>query len=762
MSLSPAEKENLGYSILSLFAGAVLGYAVYLNTYLLDGLGIITYEYMLRTDMPSPFTGCYFGILGILFIAALYRVCRKASPVVFDWKILGTALLPLLILFPTFFFPAGFYSPMIFTVVAGLTVFRLALVLPLKQSFKPEISSRTGLLLVLLFSAVLVGWFAFIQAKAVKILFMGYHDWGLYFNIIDNTLKGKWFYADIAQGSFLPVHFEPGMALLLAPYVWMFRTPNAFFVLTSALLFCGGIFVYLFARHLKISPRAAAALAFCALLFPSLSTLNIAIFYGFHSLYVTIPLIFLYFYFFEKKNYIPALCMFMISLTVKETVAIFWVGLGLVYLINGNRKFGLLMIAVACAYFLTIVKVVVPAISPQGAYDYTNRYSEYGGMLDMILAPFTRPGLFWGTLFRPHCIAFVLLLIIPLYTLLLSRPLLLLAGCITIGFVCLQTNDQLQNISIWYQSEYIALLLACLVLNYRALLNSYHQRTGLWFRALAWKIDLETYREKLPSAVIISLLTTACFSHYFFGLSITGKNSVMPILGAENCDEEVRRIIQVVPPGIEVTSSARIGAHFMLRNPVTIGYLVGQKLKDYVILDVNDPIDVRFSDPARFKLLKDKEYNLIVNEKFKGHQVLIFHREPQKPLKPSVVQIPQDKWESTGRNIPVQNPNFAVRGGIAGNSSGERCAVFFVRLLNKVDLDVETDIQLYDGRKLINQRFLFGDGAYPACFANPGDCFPIRIPLPADFGDVKTFSVEVRERVPVSRWNPSDTGISRE
>ena len=87
MSLSPAEKENLGYSILSLFAGAVLGYAVYLNTYLLDGLGIITYEYMLKTDMPSPFTGCYFGILGILFIAALYRVCRKASPARFQISI---------------------------------------------------------------------------------------------------------------------------------------------------------------------------------------------------------------------------------------------------------------------------------------------------------------------------------------------------------------------------------------------------------------------------------------------------------------------------------------------------------------------------------------------------------------------------------------------------------------------------------------------------------------------------------------------------
>lgn len=749
--------------MLSLFAGAVLGYAVYLNTYLLDGLGIITYEYMLKTEMPSPVTGWYFSILGVLFVAALYWVCRKASPVVFDWKILGTALLPLLILFPSFFFPVGFYSPMIFTVVAGLTVFRLALVLPLKQSLKPEISNRTGLLLVLLFSVLLVGWWAFIQAKAVKILFMGYHDWGLYFNIIDNTLKGKWFYSDITQGSQLPVHFEPGMALLLAPYVWLFRTPNAFFVLTSALLFCGGVFVYLFARYFNISARASLALSFCVLLFPSLSNMNIAILYGFHSLYVTIPLIFLYFYFFEKKNYAAAFCMFLVSLTIKETVAVFWVGLGLIYLINGNRKFGMLMIVVACAYFFTIVKVVVPAMSTRGAYDYSDRYNDFGGMIDIVLAPFIKPGLFWGTLFRPHCIAFVLLLIIPLYTLLLSRPLLLLAGCITIGFVCLQTNDQLQNICIWYQSEYIALLLTCVVLNYKALLDTYRQQINPWFRALAWKIDLTLCREKLPAAVILSLLTTTCFSYYFFGLSVTGKNSVMPILGAENCDEEVRQILQVIPPGVEVTSSGRIGAHFVLRNPISIGYIsiFGPTVfKDYVIFDVNDPLDVRFSDPARFKLLKDKDYNLLVNRKFKGHQVLLFHREPQNPVKLPVVQIPQEKWASAGREIPVKNPNFAVRGGVAGNSSGERCAVFFVRLLNKVDLDVETDIQLYDGKKLINERFLFGDAVYPACFASPGDCFPIRIPLPDDFGDVKSFSVEVRERVPVARWNPSDTAVN--
>lgn len=758
MSLSSADKENLFYSVWSLFAGAILGYAVYLNTYLLDGLGIITYEYMLKTELPSPVTGWYFGLLGVLFAAALYWICRKASPVVFNWKILGTALLPLLILFPTFFFPMGFYSPMIFTVILGLTVFRLALIIPYKSGMKPQISGRTGWLLIALFTVILVGWFAFIQAKAVKILFMGYNDWGMYFNVIDNTLKGKWFYSDITHGSVLPLHFEPGMTLLLAPYVWLFRTPAAFFVLTSALLFCGGVFVYLFARQLKISSRAALALAFCVLLFPSFSNMNIAIFYGFHSLYVTIPLVLLYFYFFEKKNYTAAFCMFLISMTVKETVPIFWVGLGLVYLINGNRKFGMLLIAVGCAYFFTVIKVIVPAISPHGAYDYSDRYSEFGGMFDIMLAPFTKPGLFWGTLFRPHCIAFVLLLIIPLYVLLLSRPLLLLAGCITIGFVCLQTNDQLQNISIWYQSEYAALLLACLVLNYRALLDTYRQRHNPWFRALAWKIDLDIYREKLPAAVILSLLTTACFSYYFFGLSVTGKNSVMPILGAESCDEEVRQILRAIPPGVEVTATDRIGAHFILRNPISIvGYHLKQRLKDYVIIDVNDPLAVRFADPTRFELLKDKDYNLILNQKFKGHQVLLFHREPQTSHKPPVVQIPPEKWESCGRNIPVQNPNFAVRGGIAGTIPGERSAVFFIRLLNKVDLDVEADIQLYDGKKLINERFLFGDGVYPACFAKPGECLPIRIPLANDFGDIKSFSVEIRERVPVTRWTASET-----
>lgn len=759
MSSSFTEKENLPYSMLALLAGAALGYAVYLNTYLLDGLGIITYEYMLRSEPPSPAVGWYFAILGALFVLVLYRLCRKLSPVIFNWKILGTALLPLLILLPTFFFPPGFYSPMIFTVVLGVTVFRLGLVIPYKPSIKPEISYRTGLLMIILFTVLLVGWFAYIQAKALKILFMSYHDWGLYFNIIDNTLKGKWFYADIAQGSFLPIHFEPGMTLLLAPYVWLFRTPNAFFVLTSALLFCGGIFVYLFARQLKISSRAGLALAFCVMLFPSLSNMNIAIFYGFHSLYVAIPLILLYFYFYEKKNYTVAICMFLISLTIKETVAVFWVGLGLVYLINGNRKFGLLLILAACAYFFTVVKIVVPAISvsPQKVYEYSNRFSEFGpGFTDILLAPVTKPVLFWGTLFRPHCIAFMLLLIIPLFTLLLSRPLLLLGGCITIGFVCLQTNDQLQNISIWYQSEYIALTFACLALNYRKLLDSYREKINPWFRALAWKIDLSLYRDKLPGAVILSLLTTACFSYYFFGLSVTGKNSVMPILGAENCDEDVRQILKVVPPGVEVTASARIGAHLILRNPVSIGHVFGQPIKDYVILDVNDPLDVRFSDPSRFRFLKDKTFNLIVNQRFKGHQVLIFHREPQQPLKSTVVQIPADKWELTGNVIPVQNPAFAVRGGIVGPNPKERSAVFFIRLLKKVDLDVEIDIQLYDGVKLINERFLFGNATFPACFAAPGDCFPVRIPLPENFGDVRSFSVEIRERIPVTRWTASD------
>jgi len=740
--------------MLSLFAGAILGYAVYLNTYLLDGLGIITYEYMLKADMPSPFTGCYFGILGILFITALYGVCRKASPVVFDWKILGTALLPLLILFPTFFFQVGFYSPMIFTVVMGITVFRLALVLPLKEKWKPEISNRTGLLIILLLFAAVVCWFAYIQQRAVNILFLSYHDWGLYFNIIDNTLKGKWFYSDFAEESFLYSHFEPGMVLLLAPYVWLFRNPAMFFILTSALLFCGGVFVYLFARKLKISVRAALALACCTLLFPSLSNMNIALFYGFHSLYVAIPLILLYFYWFENKNYTAAFCIFLVSLTIKETVAVFWVGLGLVYLISGRKKIGMLMIVVACAYFLTIVKVVIPAISPRGAYDYSNRYTEYGGsFLDILLSPVIRPGVFWGMLFRPHCIAFVSLLIIPLFTLLLSRPRLLLAGSITITFICLQANDQLQNIAIWYQSECVALLFACLVLNYRWLLDSYLHKINPWFSALAWKIDLDRFRHKLPAAVILSLLTTACFSHYFYGLSITGKNSVMPVLGAERCDAELRQVLQIIPPGAEVSSTSKVAAHMVLTNPI-----LGKTTKDYAVFDVNDPINVRFADVPRCKLLKNKNFNLIANQKFKGHQILIFRREPQQPLKPTVVYIPENKWGAIGHEIPTTNPNFAIRGGIT-DSNGQRNAFFFIRLLHKVDIDVEADIQLYDGKKLIYERFLFGDAVYPACFASPGECFPISISIPGDFGQLQSFSVEIRERVPLTRWNPADTAI---
>jgi len=179
-------------------------------------------------------------------------------------------------------------------------------------------------------------------------------------------------------------------------------------------------------------------------------------------------------------------------------------------------------------------------------------------------------------------------------------------------------------------------------------------------------------------------------------------------------------------------------------------------LNDYVVIDVNDPLEVRFSDPARFQLLKDKNYNLIANDKFKGHQIMIFHREPQQPLKPAVFNIPEKKWAQVGQNIPVANQNFAVRGGIT-SVDGQRMAIFFVRLLHKTDLDVETDIQLYDGNKLIYQRFLFGDGIYPACFASPGDCFQVRIPLPDDFGKLQSFSVEVRERVPVRRWTPADT-----
>jgi hypothetical protein len=107
-------------------------------------------------------------------------------------------------------------------------------------------------------------------------------------------------------------------------------------------------------------------------------------------------------------------------------------------------------------------------------------------------------------------------------------------------------------------------------------------------------------------------------------------------------------------------------------------------------------------------------------------------------MKPPFIRIPEQKWEKLGRNMPIQDVNFSVRGGLKSKSE----AVFFIRLNCKVNYDTAFNIQLGNAQRSTVERVVFGDGVFPAYNAKPGDVFPVVIKIPANLHPVTKVTVE--------------------
>ncbi len=718
-------KKSVGMTALM---GAALGLLVYYNTVLLNALNVITYEVSTTTLSGLSFSIYACSGAALLLLLRYYLKSRQLEPLTFN-----IALTPLLLSGFVIIFSVGFYTPLLTVAILGWSVFRLTTVWPGK-GFRFKIKEIYAWLIILGGFALFSGYGFLLQIRSYNSLVLCHSDWGLFLNVIDNTLKGNWFHSNEIGYNFLGRHFIPGSVLLLAPFVALFRNVNAFFLMNSAVLYSCGPMIYLLARKLKLGRGAALVLGFCMMLHPSLSNMVMAIYYGFHVIYLFIPCLILFFLFFERDKLVAAAGLFLFSLTLKETVAVFWLGTALMMFIQGrHRRFTGAMAVISLLYFLVIVKIVMPSLSPANNYDLMYRYSQLGDSMTAIaLSPFTRPEAFFGTLFQVNNFYLFFLLLLPLCCLNLSRPLLLLGALPLLLFVCLQKNRELQTIALWYPSTALALIMANAAVAARRL-----HPGNRWFQLLRYDLEDKISRRKLRTASLTATLVMSVLACFFWGLAISGKNSALPLLSAPDCSADKEIIEAKLPPGKTVNATPRIGGWFVLRNRV---FQTSNDLQEYALFDINDPLGVNApAEQFRYKILSSGKYRLLLNYKSNGHQYLLFHREDKVPvMKPPFIRIPEQKWKKLGRNMPVQDVNFSVRGGLKSKSE----AVFFIRLNRKVNYDAAFNIQLGNAQRSIVERIVFGDGVFPAYNAKPGDVFPVIIKIPNNLHPVTKVTVE--------------------
>ncbi len=733
--------SQLGAIIVLMILSWLFGVAVSLNFFNIRYLNPVFHK-IICEDNSNPVV---IIVCSIAFVAASFFFMKRLSENINLSKYLKTIAPIVFFCLYLVGFSHGFWEPILFVMVMTVTVFRLSLImrLPLRVPLI-RCSSRMVLISITgLFFLFAVYGFA-LQRKALDVMYFTFYDWGEFLTIAENSLKGNWFVTNVTVPgrNFLSVHFAPGSLLLMIAYVWIFPGVNAFFVMNSALIYTMPPLTYVLARKLKLSKDSSLILSIAAFLSPSLANLNLTSFHGFHVISFMIPTLLIFFILLEKKHFSTAFFVFLFSLTIKETVGAFWVGMGIILFIEKYRKLGITVSIIGGLYMVLAMKFFMPPVPGVSGYMFLDRYGHLGSTLsEVALSPIIRPSAFWGSLMRTDCVYFILLLILPFFVLVIRRPLLFLGALVTLAFICVQQSTRFQNISAQYQTE--AMTLACICAVYATADIMRNRR--IWVdQIFSLGIDCYISRRRRLFAALSATLCSALLCNCFFAENDWSKNSFSLQRKKKDWTKEIAEVRSLIPKDVAMNATYHLAPHFISRNDV---YASLDGPLDYVLLDLDDPYNYPHKlMNLRKKLLESDKYDVACNRAFSNNHFMLFvpaKGAPKHKRTPRIFHLTDKQWPFTGNEVNVPGADdFSFRAALRKDNN-RRYIMLFTRLKRKIDYDIKITAVISDGSRQLFYANYFGDALQPAYMRRPGDVYLMLLPVPADWSQVKSCQVKV-------------------
>ncbi|UDQ97727.1 DUF2079 domain-containing protein [Lentisphaerota bacterium WC36G] len=503
------------------------------------------------------------------------------------------SLLPaLLMLFPY----DNYLMMLIFVFSSGLISYNLSYYFLKRIKIALNLNNKSVLTILISAFLIMCGYGIYLQNLHLNSGQLHYSDWGIFLNVTDNTLKGKLFFSNQLNYNFMGQHFMPVLIGFLLPFVALFRFLNTIFVLNSVILFANCLIVYYFCRAKKLSKMTALIAALIILFTPSLLNLNLAMFYGFHGVYIIIPFVLTLWILFEKKHYIWSMILFILILLTKETTAPMFFGVGLYFLCQKKFKTALLLFTISTIYFIVVTKFIMPNLLPESLnkYGFFSYYKSLGNSYgEILLSPITRAKIFWGRIFHINSINYTLTLLLPFSYLIWRKPTLLFGGLIILIFTLLMDVRARINIELQYQSCILPFIFLAFIY-------------GL--------VKLKNNHKTLKASIIACFVSTFLLNYYLSPYPFTARQSLQRNEhDIKNFASTIKIIKQHIPIGEKITADEKIAAPLVLRNDT---YLNFKKPQNYVILQFNSnvmtPEDVAKN---RFKLATEQNYKLLTNHK---------------------------------------------------------------------------------------------------------------------------------------------------
>lgn len=355
--------------------------------------------------------------------------------------------------------------------------------------------------------------------------FKYYGDFAIWLELFSNIVDGRGIISTLHQTSFgfgdtrnyLALHFVPLIYILVLPLHIFKNYPVYIIVLQTLILASSVIPIYLFSRDIFNNKKIGYLFAASILFFPTIQYINL---YDFEFLRISIPLLLFSFYFVYKKKYIAYYIFFILSILVREEVALttFLFGFYILFVMK-EKRIGISTSAISMVYFLVVFKIVMPYFA--GDSNSMHHHLAFGNFSYMgntpsqiLLYIISHPFTIISNLFDKIKIANFLMYVLPLSFASFFSPSILLISAANLLLNFLSVSISHYSYILYYLSPSIPFL-------FLSAINGVKNIGDRWIpflkhkKILPDKLDNNSLTYSLVSCIFIACVS----SNIFFGPS---------------------------------------------------------------------------------------------------------------------------------------------------------------------------------------------------------------------------------------------------
>lgn len=558
------------------------------------------------------------------------------------------------------------------------------------------------------------------QLSAYNRLILLYSDWGIYFNgyrqLAENSYThwGTWF----SIGN----HWNFAVNLLMTGIIYLFPGVQTIFVVNSFVLGSGVLLIYWLGKCLKLPDILCALCAAGAAFNPLLSNQHTTLMYSYHPVVFLLPAALLFCIAKEKKS-LPGMILAGIFLCgIKETVFIFTFGAAFIFAFRKKWKTAASIGAVSAGLFVLVTQVLLPRCDGTGEFFQIFQYNGLGNSpVEILLSPLHSPLIFWGKIFRPGNISFILLLLLPVIPAALFAPEFLLAALPLLGGVLLKdTYDDKLNVVQQYGFEITVFLLLAMVYG-------------------AAKI----HRQKKFTCGMAAALLAGCMTGYFFfgKTPFLGTYSATPVRNSPDVRIIRERLKELIPAETVVAVSQKWGGQ-LVDSHRKLTLKIDDENADYRVIDFTDSFLPRESVMhLRDRLRKEQTEYPIGMFNLRGCRILVFKKGKDRWHLPFIVQGSPEKLAPNGKSVETGHPDIKARALLLPQ---RRKILIFFGNSGKADYDAELSVAFHNRDQKQFFTLNWGYGLYPAYAMSANQSFAAELPVPGSWDQITGLTINVK------------------